>query len=223
MNAFPPRAEACHLLPHSRGPPNSKTFCRRTKKGTPGRTYLIESFVLSVFPWKVGHSAKPPVLNTPLRVPATGIDQSSRLPGVGQLYFLTMSILSDVDEYRQLLLQRAEVRKREIEIAVEIDVLEKRIQLTAALSQSGPSEELSESESFIARNRDQLEPGDFALLEDEWVGTRDAADYLGVSTTTVKRMAKAGEIETKQANKQNRYKTTSLVARMIDGKTEKRN
>ena len=94
-----------------------------------------------------------------------------------------------LSRYRELLQQRAELQKSEIDLNVEIQVFEKELELALMAGSAGPRNETAE---FIESHRDQLNEDDLAFLQDDHRGPGEVASYLGISVSTLRRQAAKG-------------------------------
>lgn len=130
-----------------------------------------------------------------------------------------MSVNTSLNKYRELLMRKAEARKMEIDIDVEIQVLEKQMEISALLAAGGVVAASSESADFIEQYRDQLEPDDIEFLSQEYRGTGEVVDQTGMSVSAIKRKAKSGEFDSrKDESGRHRYKTVSVMRCMVTKK-----
>ena len=129
-----------------------------------------------------------------------------------------MSVQTMLSNYRDLLVAKVELQKKDLDLAIEIQVCEKQMELEVMLAVAG-SASSSGSEDFIERHRSELEPDDFEFLEDDYRGTKAVVDHTGIPATSLKRLASEGKIETKKtANGHFRFSTISVVGYLINAK-----
>ena len=133
-----------------------------------------------------------------------------------------MSIELEVDKYRELLTRRAAARKEEIDLTVEIQVAERRMELSLHLTTTTTTATiLSEGQAFIQTHGAKLEPEDIEFLELSYRGTKEVCDHTSISATSLKRLANAGRIDFRKTDLGHfRYSTTSVVEYLIDAAAE---
>ena len=134
-----------------------------------------------------------------------------------------MALQTDGTRYQKLLQDRAEARKRELDLEVEILVCEKQMELAALVAGgSATAADLhSEIEQFIEKHRDQMEPYDFEFLKEEYRTVSEVAAHLEISTSSVRRLERSGEITRRQyPGKVIQLSSLSVVRYVINGKSE---
>lgn len=122
--------------------------------------------------------------------------------------------------YRCLLQERADLQKRDIDLAIEIKVIEKELELSALMAKSGRGIEVSETQEFVSRYSKHLDADHLEFLEVEHRGTRETAEHLGISETQAKRMAKVGPIKSTKVGRAWQFETLSVIKYIIRDKTD---
>jgi len=125
-----------------------------------------------------------------------------------------------VNRLRELLTQQAAIQKAELDLRVEIQIVERQLQL---LTVGGGVSivPVDETAAFIEQNRDKLEPSDIEFLDQEWRPTKDVTDHTGIPARTLRLYCKDGRIEAKQVEGHWRCKTISVIRYMIREPDEK--
>lgn len=127
-----------------------------------------------------------------------------------------MSAQSTLMRYRNLLQEKAELQKRDLDLAVEIRVCEKQMEIDALLANAGQHVETSETERFIDQYRNVLEEDQIEFLQQEYRRTGEVAEYLGVSNQTVNRRGDAGIYDFKTTGGKHRlYQTVSVIRTLL--------
>ena len=135
-----------------------------------------------------------------------------------------MSVETIVAEYKELLLEKVEKQKSQLDIDAQIRVIELKIELMTMQSGDGGKASIaSETEQFIAKHTERLESDDFEFLQQEYRNTQDVVDHTAMSASTLRRIADSGKIESKRVGKgqgHRHYKTVSVMEFLIDAKAE---
>ncbi|QEF98136.1 hypothetical protein Mal15_21840 [Stieleria maiorica] len=128
-----------------------------------------------------------------------------------------------VNRLRELLTQQAAIQKQELDLRVEIQIVERQLQL---LSLGGGTSvvPVDENQQFIEKYRDQLEPEDIEFLSKKYRSTKEVVEYTGFPRTSLRRDAlERGTIEyRKDENGNIRYKTISVMRKLLNVKAEEK-
>ena len=125
--------------------------------------------------------------------------------------------------YRELLVRRAEARKLELDIEVEIQFFEKEMELRALFTGPGKGHGLSEAQEFAQKNETRLEPDDLEFLQVEYRRIGEVSDHSQIPQTSLKRLADKGEIAEgpRTESGHRRFSTVSVMEYLLgDSKKE---
>lgn len=122
---------------------------------------------------------------------------------------------------QQLIRQRAELRKKLIDVEADLEICELDAAHDLLLATANRTPPGSETGSFIERNRHLLEPDDIEFLEQETRGLAEVAAYMQRSESSVRREIKSGKLPAARDGLGPwRIQTVPVVERLIHGKTQ---
>ena len=132
-----------------------------------------------------------------------------------------MSVQTKLSEYRSLLQEKAELQKRDLDLAVQIQVCEKAMELELMLAKAGESAERPENEEFADKHGHLLDADLQDFLEETTRGTSATAKFLDRSEQTVRRRCDRGIYRvTNPGSKNRQISTVSVVETLINAEAE---
>ena len=133
-----------------------------------------------------------------------------------------VSVQTMLNDYRSLLQEQAELQKRGLDLAVQIQVCEKAMELEALLAKVSEPAERPENEKFVENYGHLLDADQLEFLGKETRSTPDVAAYLDLSQQTIRRRCDQGMYQVKNPGSKNRkIITVSVMETLIDVKAEK--
>lgn len=134
-----------------------------------------------------------------------------------------MPVQDMVDRYRELLAARTEALKKQLDYDLEIQVLEKEMELRAKMASVDAVPKPSDKEAFLAEFADKLEPDDHEFMAEDYRRGSEVALFSAMSESSLRRLADSGKISVKKTDAgHRRYSTISVLRFMLTDDSEKK-
>lgn len=154
---------------------------------------------------------------------AVGYTQGYTLAGGGSKDYCKMSENATLMRYRDLLQEQAELKKRDIDLSVEIAICCKQMEIGIYQTVARVTVADDETQRFINEYGDQLESEDREFLEETHRSPAQVRELTSWSDSKLKRLEKCGQISARRNDAGHRmYSTISVMRFYVDVNAKKK-